>query len=51
MKCAPVATRDLPEPVGVDRMTFPPDAISMSASCWCGYSVMPCSVAHVSKAS
>ena len=35
-KCAPVATRLLPEPVGVVRITFAPETTSISASSWCG---------------
>jgi hypothetical protein len=32
MKCAPAATRLFPDPVGVDKMTFAPETISISAS-------------------
>ena len=35
-KCAPVATRLLPEPVGVDSTTLAPENSSMSASSWAG---------------
>ncbi len=37
-KCAPAATRLLPDPVGVERITFAPETISISASSWAGYS-------------
>jgi len=40
----------LPEPVGVLRMTFAPDTISISASSCAGYRVMPCPVVHSVKA-
>ena len=35
-KCAPTATIDFPDPVGVARMTFEPDTSSISASSWAG---------------
>ena len=35
-KCAPIATSDLPEPVGVDSTTLAPEKISMSASSCAG---------------
>src|SRR6516165_4997708 len=50
-KCAPVAIRLLPDPVGVLTITWAPDTISMSASSWCGYRVKPCSPAQAAKAS
>ena len=46
-----MATRLLPDPVGVDRMTFAPETISMSASSWCGYSASPRRLDHPAKAS
>ena len=41
MKHRPSATIDLPEPVGVPRMTESPTARSMRASSWWGHSSMP----------
>ncbi len=35
-KCAPVATRLLPDPVGVLSTTLAPDTTSMRASVWAG---------------
>src|ERR1700746_3126460 len=46
-----MATRLLPDPVGVDKMTFAPDTISMRASSWCGYSASPRRLDHPAKAS
>jgi hypothetical protein len=46
-----VATRLLPEPVGVDRITFDPVITSISASSWAAYRVMPCSVTQAENAS
>jgi hypothetical protein len=46
-----MATRLLPDPVGVDRMTFAPETISMSASSWCGYRASPRRLDHPAKAS
>src|SRR5215472_13108280 len=46
-----MATRLLPDPVGVDRMTFAPETTSMSASSWCGYSASPRRLDHPAKAS
>ncbi len=46
-----MATNDLPDPVGVDKMTFAPETISMSASSWCGYNVSPRRFDHPAKAS
>ena len=37
----PSATSDLPEPVGVPRITWSPAARSMRASSWCSQSSMP----------
>src|SRR3712207_6595439 len=39
--CAPVATSDLPDPVGVASTTFAPLTSSISASSCAGYSVVP----------
>src|SRR5215469_15188622 len=50
-KCAPVAIRLLPDPVGVLTITWAPETISISASSWCGYRVKPCSCAQAAKAS
>src|SRR3954470_2553403 len=47
--CAPVATSDLPEPVGVARTTFAPLTNSISASSCAGYSTVPCASAHSAK--
>src|SRR3954451_409871 len=46
---APVATSDLPEPVGVARTTFAPLTNSIRASSWAGYSVVPLDSAHSAK--
>jgi hypothetical protein len=35
-KCAPTATMLFPDPVGVERMTFDPETISIIASCCAG---------------
>ena len=35
-KCAPAAIMLLPEPVGVDTITFAPETTSISASSWWG---------------
>src|SRR3954451_4743318 len=43
---APVATSDLPDPVGVDRTTLAPLTSSISASSCAGYSVVPPAAAH-----
>ena len=32
---------DLPEPVGVDRITWSPETRESTASSWCGQGVMP----------
>src|SRR5215467_8867337 len=50
-KCAPVAIRLLPDPVGVLTITWAPETISIRASSWCGYRVKPCSPAQAEKAS
>ena len=47
--CAATATSDLPVPVGVERMTFAPETISMSASSCAGYSGNPRDSAHSTK--
>ena len=41
-KCAATATSDLPEPVGVFRITLLPAIKSSSASSWAGYISIPC---------
>ncbi len=46
MKQSPKATMDLPEPVGVPRITESPTAKSMSASSWWGHSSMPRASTH-----
>ena len=46
---APVATSDLPEPVGVARTTFAPLTSSISASSCAGYSTVPLASAHAAK--
>src|SRR3954447_17525536 len=46
---APVATSDLPEPVGVARTTLAPLTSSISASSCAGYSVVPAASAHAEK--
>ena len=47
----PRATIDLPEPVGVPRMTWSPSTRSMMASSWWGHSSMPRSRHHCMKSS
>src|SRR3954468_12054175 len=47
--CAPVATSDLPEPVGVARTTLAPLTTSISASSWCGDSTVPPASAQAAK--
>ena len=47
----PVATRLLPDPVGVLRMTLEPETSSTSASSWCGYRVRPCRAAQPTNTS
>src|SRR5262249_517957 len=46
-----MATRLLPDPVGVDRMTLAPEPISLSGSSWCSYSRSPCCAAQPANAS
>src|SRR3712207_4290031 len=47
--CAPVATRDLPEPVGVARTTLAPLTSSVSASSCAGYNTVPFDSAQAAK--
>ena len=44
-----MATSDLPDPVGVARITFAPLTISISASSCAGYSTVPLASAHAAK--
>ena len=44
-----MATRDFPEPVGVARITFAPEASSMIASSWAVYSASPRVSVHSTK--
>ncbi len=47
----PSATIDLPDPVGVPRMTWSPAMRSMRASSWWGHSSIPRSLVHSKKRS
>src|SRR4029453_4122170 len=49
-RCAPVATRVFPDPVGVDSTTFSPARRATSASSWWGYSGSPRSAAQPENA-
>ena len=50
-KCAAVATKDFPDPVGVVKMTCCPPKNSSTASSWAGYKSISESSAHFKKPS
>ena len=41
MKCMPSATSDLPDPVGVPKITWSPTMMDISASSWWGHKSIP----------
>ena len=49
MNIMPIATSDLPDPVGVPRMTLLPAASANRASSWCGQGSMPRASTHSRK--
>src|SRR5699024_11583697 len=50
-KCAAFATIDLPEPVGVAKITLSPASSASDASSWAGYKVIPRWAVHETKVS